>query len=276
MAIKYFKPTTTSQRGKIGIDYKKELTGVRAEKSLLSKVGKKFGRGGGKVTTRHKGGRQKRQFREIDFKRNKREIPAQVMSIEYDPNRTAFIALLHYTDGEKRYILAPNGLKVGDEVKAGEQVEIKIGNALPLANMPLGSIIHNIEMQPGRGAQLVRSAGSTAVLMNREGKYTQVKLPSGEIRLVLSVCYATLGSLSNEDHKNIFLGKAGKSRVRGIRPSVRGTAMHPDAHPHGGGEGKSGTGMPPKTPWGKRAMGLKTRKKKKSDRLIIKRRKNSH
>lgn len=274
MAIKKYKPTTMSQRVKAGIDYRKELTGVKKpEKSLLTKVAKSLGRGNGRIYTRHKGGRQKRYYRIIDFKRNKMAIPAKVVSIEYDPNRTAFIALLYYSDGEKRYILAPRDLKVGDTVTSGENAEIKIGNALPLSKMPLGSIIHNIEMNPGKGGQLVRSAGSSAVLMNKEGKYVQVKLPSGEIRLILANCYATLGELSNEDNKNVKLGKAGASRHRGIRPSVRGVVMDPNAHPHGGGEGKSGTGMPPKTPWGKRALGLKTRKKRASDKLIIQRRK---
>ena len=274
MAIKKFKGNTNSQRNRIGINYRKELTGVKPEKSLLDTVGKMFGRGGGKVTTRHKGGRHKRFYREIDFKRNKYNIKAKVVSIEYDPNRTAFIALLHYLDGEKRYILAPEGLHVGDEVAAGEKATVKVGNAMPLLNMPLGSIIHNIEMYPGKGGQLVRAAGSSAILMNREEKYTQIKMPSGEIRLILNTCSATFGSLSNIDNKNIKLGKAGRSRIRGIRPSVRGSAMHPDAHPHGGGEGKTGTGMPPKTPWGKRAMGVKTRKKRANNKLIIKRRKS--
>lgn len=273
MAIKQFKENTNSQRNRIGIDYRKELTGVRPEKSLLDTVGKLLGRAGGKVATRHKGGRHKRFYREIDFKRNKFNIKAKVVSIEYDPNRTAFIVLLHYLDGEKRYILAPEGLHVGDEIASGEKVSVKTGNAMPLLNMPLGSIIHNIEMYPGKGGQLVRSAGSSAVLMNREDKYTQIKMPSGEVRLILNECYATFGSLSNVDHKNIKLGKAGRSRIRGIRPNVRGSAMHPDAHPHGGGEGKTGTGMPPKTPWGKRAMGVKTRRKKANNKLIIKRRK---
>lgn len=274
MAIKKFKPVTTSQRVKIGIDYRKELTGVKPEKSLLTKIKKKLGRGNGKITTRHKGGRHDRFYREIDFKRDKKEVKAMVVSIEYDPNRTAFIALLHYADGEKRYILSPLGLKVGDEVITGEKAPVKVGNAMPLSKMPLGSIVHNIEMYPGKGGQLVRSAGSGAVFMNKEGKYAQLKMPSGEVRLILNSCYATFGSLSNVDNKNIKLGKAGRSRHRGIRSSVRGVAMHPDAHPHGGGEGRSGTGMPPKTPWGKRAMGVKTRHKKRfSNKLIIKRRK---
>lgn len=273
MAIKNFKPTTTSQRVKIGIDYRKELSGDKPEKSLLDIVKKKLGRASGKVATRHKGGRQKRRYRTIDFKRNKYNVPGRVMTIEYDPNRTTFIALIHYPDGEKRYMLAPQGLKVGDTIVSGDDVELNVGNAMPLGKMPLGSIVHNVEMQPKKGGQLVRAAGTSAVLMNREGRYSQIKLPSGEIRLVLESCYATLGALSNEDNKNIKLGKAGRSRRKGIRPSVRGVAMHPNAHPHGGGEGKTGTGMPSKTPWGKRAMGLKTRKKKASDRLIIRRRK---
>jgi len=275
MAIKTFKPTTPSQRVKVGIDYRKELTaGVKPEKTLLEPVKKRLGRSGGKIVVRHKGGRQKRFYRKIDFKRNKYNIPATVVSIEYDPNRTAFIALLHYIDGEKRYILSPQGVKTGDQVISGEKIDTKIGNAMPISKIPLGSEIHNIELQPGRGGQLARSAGSSAMLMSREGKYSHVKLPSGEIRLILNSCYATLGSLSNEDNKNVKLGKAGRSRHRGIRPTVRGVAMHPGAHPHGGGEGRTGTGMPPKTPWGKRAMGLKTRKKKKrKSRFIIKGRK---
>ncbi len=273
MSLKSFKPITNSQRNRIGINYRKELDDVRPEKGLITNVKKLFGRGKGKVMTRHKGGRQKRFYREIDFRRDKFDVPGMVMSIEYDPNRTSFIALINYEDGEKRYILAPHELKTGDKVLSGKNVEVSVGNSMTLDALPLGSIIHNIELEPGKGGQLVRSAGSSAVLMNKEGKYAQVRMPSGEIRLILLECRATLGALSNPDNKNIKLGKAGAKRRRGIRPSVRGTAMHPDAHPHGGGEGKSGTGMPPKTPWGKRAMGLKTRKKKASDRLIIKRRK---
>lgn len=272
MALKQARPRTSSTRQKLGILFE-ELTAKEPEKSLTSGLPKTSGRQKGKLTVRHKGGRHKRLFRLIDFKRDKHNIWAKVETIEYDPNRSSFIALLLYKDGEKRYILAPQGLKVGEAVIAGEKIEPKVGNAMPLAKMPLGSIVHNIELIPGMGGKIVRSAGSSAVLMNREANNAQLKMPSGEIRLIPSLCWATIGELSNPDHKNIHFGKAGRKRWLGIRPTVRGVAMHPNAHPHGGGEGKTGTGMPPKTPWGKPAHGKKTRKKKASDRLIIKRRK---
>lgn len=229
----------------------------------------------GKVTVHHQGGRHKRFLREIDFKRNKHDIVAKVVAIEYDPNRGADIALLFYVDGEKKYILAPEGLKVGAQVMSGEKAEIKVGNALPLAKMPLGAVIHNIEIKPGKGAQMVRGAGNSAILMNKEERYALIKLPSGEQKRIELKCYATVGSLGNVDRKNRVFGKAGAKRHAGIRPTVRGVAQNPHSHPHGGGEGRSGIGMPsPKSPWGKKTLGKKTRLKKKySNRLIIKKRK---
>jgi len=229
----------------------------------------------GKVTVRHQGGRHKRYLREIDFRRDKREVPARVVAIEYDPNRGADIALLFYTDGEKRYILVPEGLAVGDKVQAGEKADIRPGNALPLAEIPLGTVIHNLEIKPGKGGQMVRGAGGGAILMNKEGKYALIKLPSGEQRKVELACYATVGQIGNIDRKNRILGKAGTKRHMGIRPTVRGVAQNPHSHPHGGGEGRSGIGMPgPKSPWGKPTLGFRTRSKKKySNKLITKRRK---
>lgn len=228
----------------------------------------------GKVTVRHQGGRQKRYLREIDFKRDKREIPAKVMTIEYDPNRGAKIALLFYVDGEKRYILAPEGLKIGDEIQAGEKAEIKPGNALPLGKMPLGTVVHNLELKPGKGGQIVRGAGTGAILMNKEERYALVKLPSGEQRKIELVCYATVGQLGNIELKNRVFGKAGRKRHLGVRPTVRGVAQNPHSHPHGGGEGRSGIGMPSsKSPWGKPTLGVRTRNKKKySNKLIMQRR----
>ena len=237
---------------------------------------KKSGRNSsGKVAVRHQGGRHKRYLREIDFRRDKREIPAKVVAIEYDPNRGAEIALLFYADGEKRYILAPEGLKIGDEVQAGEKAEIKPGNALPLAKIPLGTVVHNLEFKPGKGGQIVRGAGTGAMLMNKEEKYALIKLPSGEERKIELICYATVGQLGNIERKNRIFGKAGRKRHLGIRPTVRGVAQNPHSHPHGGGEGRSGVGMPsPKSPWGKPTLGVKTRNKKKySNKLIMKRRK---
>jgi large subunit ribosomal protein L2 len=273
MTIKRYRPVTAGQRQKTGVSFE-ELTVDKPEKGLARILTKVSARGmGGKITVRHHGGRQKRLYREIDFKRNKLNVPARVASIEYDPNRSAFIALLHYIDGEKRYILAPKDLNVGDQIMAGPDADIRVGNALPLAKLPLGTVIHNIELEAGRGGKVARSAGNNATLMNKEGKYAQVRMPSGSIRLILQECFATIGTLSNEDHKNIKLGKAGRSRHMGIRPHVRGVAMAPNAHPHGGGEGKSGTGMPPKTPWGKRAFGKTRKRKKESNRLIVKGRK---
>ncbi|MCX6725861.1 MAG: 50S ribosomal protein L2 [Candidatus Shapirobacteria bacterium] len=245
-------------------------------KKLKNILAKSSGRNSsGKITVRHQGGRHKRYLREIDFKRNKIDIIAKVASIEYDPNRGADIALLFYTDGEKKYILAPEGLKTGDQVSSGEKSEIKIGNALPLVNIPLGTVIHNLEIKPGKGAQMVRGAGNGAILMNKEEKYAIVKLPSGEQKRIELKCYATIGSLGNVNRKNRFFGKAGAKRHIGIRPTVRGVAQNPHSHPHGGGEGRSGIGMPsPKSPWGKKTLGKKTRSKKKySNKLILKKKK---
>jgi large subunit ribosomal protein L2 len=244
-------------------------------KKLQRILAKKSGRNSsGKVTVRHQGGRHKRYLREIDFKRDKRGISAKVASIEYDPNRGVDIALVFYADGEKRYILAPEGLKTGDEVQSGEKVEVKLGNALPLKKIPLGIVVHNLEIKPGKGAQIVRGAGTGAILMSKEEKYALLKLPSGEQRRVELACYATVGQLGNINRKNRILGKAGRKRYLGVRPTVRGVAQNPHSHPHGGGEGRSGIGMPsPKSPWGKPNLGVRTRNKKKySNKLIIKRR----
>ena len=251
-----------------------ELTKKEPEKSLLAVKKKHAGRNAqGRLTVRHKGGGNRQKYRIIDFKRNKDNIPAKVVGIEYDPNRTAYIALLSYADGEKRYIIAPVGLKDGDIVMSGENVEIKVGNNLPLASIPLGSLIHNIELEPKKGGQLARSAGAEVQLMAKEGKYATLRLPSGEMRKVLLTCRATIGTVGNVDHELVSLGKAGRKRHMGVRPSVRGVVMNPNDHPHGGGEGKSPVGMPsPVTPWGKPALGYKTRKKKnKSNRLMVKR-----
>ncbi|MBU1110986.1 50S ribosomal protein L2 [Patescibacteria group bacterium] len=272
MAIKRYKPTSPGQRQRVSIDYS-ELDKIKPLKSKTRILPKKSGRSGGKITVRHQGGRNKRLYRTIDFvRRDKEGVPSKVAYLEYDPNRTAFIARLHYTDGEKRYIVAPDGLKRDDIVSSGDKAPIKPGNAKTLEKMPQGTIIHNIEMEPGRGAQIVRSAGQCAQLMSTDGKYSQVKLPSGETRLFLKKCYATIGQVSNPDHGLIKLGKAGRSRHRGIRPSVRGVAMPAGVHPHGGGEGHTGTGRNPRTIYGKPAAG-KTRKRKKSDKLIVKRKK---
>jgi len=253
-----------------------EVTKDKPEKSLVVTLTKTGGRNVyGRITVRHRGGGHKRKYRIIDFKRDKDGIPGKVAAIEYDPNRTAYIALIHYLDGEKRYIIAPYGLKVGDIIESGENVDIKVGNALPLRNIPVGTIIHNIELIPGKGGQLVRAAGTAAQLMAKEGDYVQVRMPSGEIRLIKADCRATIGQVSNLDHENVKIGKAGRSRWLGIRPTVRGSAMNPVDHPHGGGEGKAPIGHPgPLTPWGKPALGYKTRKKgKASDKFIIRRRK---
>ena len=274
MAIKTYKPTTPGRRGMTVVDYS-GLSKVAPEKSLLETVKKHSGRNSyGRITVRHKGGGNRKKYRIIDFKRNKLGVDAEVMTLEYDPNRTAFIALVKYEDGEKRYILAPEGLKVGDKVRAGADADIKPGNALPMANIPVGTVIHNIELHPGKGAQLVRSAGNMAQLMARENGYALVRLPSGELRNVPENCMATIGVVSNQDHSNVNLGKAGRTRHMGIRPTVRGSVMNPNDHPHGGGEGKSPVGRPgPVTPWGKPAMGYKTRKKKNvTDKFIVKRR----
>ena len=251
-----------------------EITKDKPEKSLLLPLKKRAGRNNrGKITVRHRGGGAKRRLRVIDFKRDKVDIPGRVAAIEYDPNRSARIALIFYVDGEKRYILAPLGLNVGDTVMSGSNAEIKPGNALPMKSMPTGTQIHNIEMQKGKGGQMVRSAGAAAQLMVKEGEYALVRLPSGEIRRIRSECVATIGQIGNVEHQNISLGKAGRKRLMGWRPTVRGSAMSPRDHPHGGGEGRSPVGMPgPKTPWGKPALGYRTRKPKASDRMIVKRR----
>ena len=272
MAIRVYKPTSPARRFMSVLTFE-EVTTNKPEKSLLEIKKSKAGRNKqGKITVRHQGGGNKQKYRIIDFKRNKDGIPAKVASIEYDPNRTAFIALLNYVDGEKRYILAPIDLKVGDTVISGPEADIKPGNALPIRNIPLGTLIHNIEIVPGRGGQLVRSAGDSAQLMAKEGKNAQVRLPSGEVRKVLTTCRATIGQVGNPDHANVRIGKAGKQRHKGIRPSVRGVVMNPVDHPHGGGEGRSPVGMPaPMSPWGKPTQGVKTRKHRKySDKLIVK------
>ncbi len=273
MAVKTYKPTTPSLRGTVASDFS-DVTRDTPEKSLVTDLRKRGGRNfRGKVTVRHRGGGAKRAYRLIDFKRDKFGVPARVATIEYDPNRSARIALLHYVDGEKRYILAPAGIQVGDEVMSGPQAEARVGNAMPLANIPVGSQIHNIELRPGRGGQIVRSAGGSAQLLAKEGDYATIRLPSGEMRMVLQVCMATMGQVGNLDHGNIKLGKAGRKRHLGIRPTVRGSAMSPRDHPHGGGEGRSPIGMPgPRTPWGKVALGRKTRRNKRTDKLIVRRR----
>lgn len=274
MAIRKLKPNTPGTRS-MSISEFDEITKSTPEKSLTTSLKKSGGRNSnGRITSRHRGGGHKRKYRIIDFKRNKSGIPAKVFSIEYDPNRSARIALLHYADGEKRYILAPDGLKVGDKVMAGEGAEIRAGNALKIKDIPLGSFIHNVEMKPGKGGQIGRSAGMAIQLMAKEGNYAQLKLPSGEVRLISLECMATYGVVGNSDHENISLGKAGRSRWLGRRPQTRGVAMNPVDHPMGGGEGKSSGGGHPVSPWGQPAKGLKTRKKKNpSDKYIIKRRK---
>lgn len=276
MSLRKYKPTSPARR-QMTVSTFEEITKKEPEKSLLAPINKSGGRNSyGRITVRHRGGGTKQKYRVIDFKRDKDGIPAKVAAIEYDPNRSANIALLHYVDGEKRYILAPVDLKVGDMVMSGETADIRVGNALPLANIPLGSVIHNIELKPGKGGQLVRSAGNMAQLMAREGKYAQVRLPSGEVRMVSINCKATIGQVGNVDHENITIGKAGRKRWMGRRPHVRGLAMNPSDHPHGGGEGKSPIGMPsPVTPWGKPTLGYKTRKKRKqSSKFIVKARKS--
>ena len=274
MSIKLYKPTSNARRNMSTTDYS-ELSKVAPERSLLVSLKKNSGRNSyGRITVRHRGGGQRRKYRVIDFKRDKFDIPAQVASVEYDPNRSAFIALLQYEDGEKRYILQPAGLKVGDTVVAGANADIKPGNALPLTNIPVGTVIHNVELYPGRGGQLARAAGNSAQLMAKEGVYALLRLPSGELRNVPASCMATIGQVGNTDHENVKVGKAGRKRHMGWRPTVRGSVMNPCDHPHGGGEGKSPIGRPgPVTPWGKPALGYKTRNTKKpSDKLIVKRR----
>ena len=274
MAIRNYKPTTPGRR-KMSTLVNEEITKSAPEKSLTVILKKNSGRNNqGKITTRHQGGRVKRKYRIIDFKRNKFNVPGVVASIEYDPNRTANIALINYLDGEKRYILAPKTLKVGAKVEAGENVDIVVGNSLPIMNIPVGTMIHNIELRPGKGGELARSAGSSAQILGREGKYVMIRLSSGEQRKVLGTCMATVGEVGNEDASLVKVGKAGRNRYKGIRPTVRGSVMNPNDHPHGGGEGKAPIGRPgPCTPWGKPALGLKTRKKnKKSNKLIVRRR----
>ncbi|HHV53940.1 MAG TPA: 50S ribosomal protein L2 [Firmicutes bacterium] len=275
MPIKSFKPTSPGRRGMTVATFE-EITRKEPERSLLIRLKKHAGRNAqGRITSRHRGGGARRHYRLIDFVRRKDGIPAKVTSIEYDPNRSARIALLTYADGEKRYILAPEGLQVGDTVTSGPEADIKPGNCLPLENIPLGTTVHNVELYPGKGGQLVRAAGAGAQVMAKEGRYVTLRLPSGEYRMVLAACRATVGQVGNLDHENVKLGKAGRSRWLGIRPHVRGVVMNPVDHPHGGGEGKSPVGMPsPVTPWGKPTLGYKTRKPKKaSDRFIVRRRK---
>ncbi|BAF58504.1 MAG: 50S ribosomal protein L2 [Pelotomaculum sp.] len=272
MAIKKFKPTSPGRRFVTVSDFE-EITRTEPEKSLVEPLKKSGGRNAqGRITVRHRGGGHKRLYRIIDFKRDKDGIPAKVASIEYDPNRSARIALLHYADGEKRYIIAPAGLEVGQTVVSGPDADIKAGNCLPLKNIPVGTMIHNIELYPNGGGKLVRSAGASAQLMAKEGKYANIRMPSGEMRLLLQECRATIGQVGNVEHENITIGKAGRKRWLGIRPTVRGVVMNPVDHPHGGGEGRSPIGRNPVTPWGKPALGARTRKKKPGDRLIVKRR----
>jgi large subunit ribosomal protein L2 len=272
MAIRSYKPTSPGRRG-MSVVESTELTRKAPERSLVEPLGRSGGRNRqGRVTAWQRGGGHKRRYRSVDFRRDKRGIPARVAALEYDPNRSARLALLHYADGEKRYILAPVGLRVGDRVEASERAEIRPGNALPLAVMPLGSTVHNIELRPGKGGQICRAAGASAQLMAREGKYANLRLPSGETRIVLAACYATLGQVGNLDHENQSIGKAGRSRWKGWRPHVRGVAMNPVDHPHGGGEGRTSGGRHPVTPWGVPTKGHKTRKNPRTDRFIVKRR----
>jgi large subunit ribosomal protein L2 len=273
MAVKKYKPTTPGQRGMTTYTFE-EITRSKPERSLIAPLRRHGGRNVyGRVTVRHRGGGHRRQLRLLDFRRDKHGIPAVVASIEYDPNRTARVALLHYADGEKRYILAPLDIKVGDTLLSGPAAEIRAGNCLPISNIPVGTLIHNIELKSGRGGQIVRAAGGSAQLLGKEGDFAQVRLPSGEVRLVLQVCYATVGTIGNVDHSNVKLGKAGRNRHKGIRPTVRGSAMSPRDHPHGGGEGRQPIGLPgPKSPWGKPTLGYKTRRNKKSDQYIVRRR----
>ena len=273
MAIRNFKPTTNARR-KMSTLINTEITTDTPEKSLVVTLKKNGGRNNqGRITVRHHGGGEKRKYRLIDFKRDKKDIPGTVATIEYDPNRSANIALINYKDGEKRYIIAPKGLTVGMEVVSGENADIKTGNSLPIMNMPVGTVIHNIELKPGKGGELARSAGSSAQILGREGNYVMIRLSSGEQRKVLGTCYATVGEVGNEDYGLVKLGKAGRTRHLGIKPTVRGSVMNPNDHPHGGGEGRAPVGRKsPMTPWGKPALGVKTRKKKASDKFIVRRR----
>ena len=275
MAIKTYKPMTNGQRSKTTLN-NEEITTSKPEKSLVVTLTKKGGRNNqGKITVRHRGGGAKRKYRIIDFKRNKDNIAGVVTTIEYDPNRTANIALITYADGEKRYILAPKGLKVGMKIESGENADIKVGNTLPLANIPEGTLVHNVELKPGKGGQIARSAGNSVQILGREGNYVLLRLSSGEVRKVLATCRATIGEMGNEDHELVSIGKAGRKRHMGIKPTVRGSVMNPNDHPHGGGEGRAPIGRKgPLTPWGKPALGYKTRKNKKaSDKLIVRRHK---
>lgn len=276
MAVKTYKPTSPGRRALVGHTFE-EITRSSPERSLVSALRKKGGRNfRGKITVRHRGGGHKRRYRQIDFKRDKRNIPARVASIEYDPNRSARIALLVYADGEKRYIIAPLGLRVDDQVMSCPDAEIRVGNTLPLSAIPLGTLVHNIELQPGRGGQMARAAGTSAQMLAKEGDYATLRLPSGEMRMILGRCTATIGQVGNVDNGNIKLGKAGRKRWLGIRPTVRGSAMNPNDHPHGGGEGRSPIGMPgPKSPWGKPTLGKRTRGKKPSDKYIVRRRRKT-
>ena len=273
MAVKIYKPTSPGRRGMTGHTFE-EITGARPTRSLLKTLRKRGGRNArGKITVRHRGGGHRRSYRVIDWKRDKVDVPASVASIEYDPNRSARIALLQYSDGEKRYIISPLGLAVGDMVIASKTGEIRPGNCLPLARIPLGTQVHNIELQPGRGGQLARAAGSSAQLVAKEGSYAHIRLPSGEVRLIRQDCVATVGEVGNVDHQNVKLGKAGRKRHMGVRPTVRGSAMSPRDHPHGGGEGRQGIGLPgPKTPWGKPALGKRTRRNKRTNKYVVRHR----
>lgn len=273
MPVKKYKPVTPGTRGMTGYTFE-EITKTEPERSLLVPLRKSGGRNAqGRITVRHRGGGNRRFIRIVDFKRDKHNIPAKVAAIEYDPNRTARLALLYYADGEKRYIIAPLDVKVGDIVMSGKDAEIRPGNALPLANIPVGTMIHNIEIKEGRGGQMVRSAGGSAQLLAKEGDFAQIRMPSGEVRLIRQTCYATIGQIGNLDHSNVKLGKAGRKRHLGIRPTVRGSAMTPRDHPHGGGEGRQPIGLPgPKSPWGKPTLGYKTRRNKKTDQYIVRRR----
>ncbi|WP_326717164.1 50S ribosomal protein L2 [Vagococcus jeotgali] len=276
MGIKKYKPTTNGRRNMTGSDFA-EITTATPEKTLLQPLTNRAGRNNqGKITVRHHGGGHKRQYRVIDFKRNKDNVVGIVKTVEYDPNRSANIALIHYTDGVKTYIIAPKGLKVGTQISSGPDADIKVGNALPLNNIPVGTVIHNIELKPGKGGQLIRSAGTSAQVLGKEGKYVLVRLNSGEVRMILGTCRATVGTVGNEQHELIHLGKAGRSRWMRKRPTVRGSVMNPNDHPHGGGEGKAPIGRPsPMSPWGKPTLGYKTRSKKaKSDKFIVRRRKS--
>ncbi len=273
MAIRNYKPTTNARRGMSTL-VNDEITTNKPEKSLLVSKSKKAGRNNqGRITVRHQGGGEKRKYRIIDFKRNKFDIVGTVATIEYDPNRSANIALINYIDGEKRYIIAPRGLKVGTKIVSGQNADIRVGNALPLMNIPEGTVVHNIELQPGKGGELARSAGCSAQILGKEGKYVLVRLSSGEVRKILGTCFATIGEVGNEDYSLVKIGKAGRKRHMGVRPTVRGSVMNPNDHPHGGGEGRAPIGRSgPMTPWGKPALGYKTRKKKASDKLIVRRR----